>query len=173
MSNDRPKGLISFMYWVMHDKPTNETFHRDQPAVIGPFDLGKEIGTQVKKVSEVNADTQEGPKQAKKLFNEHLLKPFLEIWTAEVLSVQSEPPSQTGWLSFMYYVRHDRNSNKEFLNDPRTVMRKFKLSDTAFSLIDTIFKKPEGADAEGAAKAIFENHVVGELLRIEPDPTFW
>jgi len=172
LMNSKFPGLISFMCWVMYDSKANGEFHSNESKAMDEYKLDGGTKGQIIRVGEVHGKPQ-AREEARKLFADHLLRPFLEIWTAAVESSVSYPSAKPGWLSFMYYVRYDKETNLEFRNKPKDVMARFGIADpAAISKIEQIAKNPQGQGAEGAARAIFTDYIVDELLRATV-PRFW
>lgn len=167
-----PSGLISFMCWVMYDRDTNEDFHSNERAVMNNFDLDQGTQEQIIAIGQVHGKP-EAKQEVEEFFDSYLLGPFLDIWTAQIASSQSQPPKNQGWLSFMYYASWDKATNSAFRNRPDDVMAQFGLTDpTAVGKIKLIAEDPGKPEAKDAAQYIFNNYVVDELLQTKPTK-FW
>jgi hypothetical protein len=171
LPNKEP-GLISMMYWVTHDPDYNLAFHTAESEWLVRFRIPAEVAEQVKAIGEIFRDPP-ARQLAKKLFKTHLVEPFLGIWTAEERSVGRRPSRYPkGLIPFMYWVKHNKAFNDAFHRDPQNVMSGFKLADGARDLIAQIDASPGSPSARTQAKRLFEEHLVGELLR-EEKPNFW
>lgn len=166
-------GLISFMYWVLHDRQTNQEFHGNEAPVMDRFGLDIDEQKNILAIGKEHADPRTG-KVARKFFNDYLLGPFLEIWADEITSSISASPRDRGWTSFMYYARHDRGTNASLRQRPDGVLRQFDiLGAPALRDIEVIARDPRSLDAICAAYSIFNNHIVDEILGTASDRKFW
>jgi hypothetical protein len=149
-------------------------FHDNENKGMNLFQLPLEVRPVIINVGK-NRGKPEGREEAKNLFNAHLVDELLQIWkldTADGIPGElTEVPG--GLVSFMYWVGHDTSWNQAFRKDAPAVMARFRLSDEVCSQIVNIGANHDGKQGRELTEALFENHLVGEVLRDAPRPKFW
>jgi hypothetical protein len=174
-------GVISMLYWGTYHGDIQSAFHMDDTQGMDFFQITDEGARElIKGIGKVHGDPLHTNPQdpqvrglCKEFFDRHLVDEFLEIWTTEIAGTEPlSTPVPRGLMPFMYWVRHQYTMNQAFRQNPEVVMKRFGLASGARSLIMEIgahHDKPEGRER---AKALFEQHLVDEFLRVE-QPAFW